>query len=398
MKNTKSNRSNQSLLRQPLLALPALLATAGLFINVAQAGAPPEAEVQGLYEGTGKDASGAFKLETRVVAQGNGNYKVLVRQFTEGNKVTRVELTGRAVGDAVTVDGKAGQTEWKGTYTAGTIKGQIGQTGTFEIARVEKKSPTLGKRPPAGAIVLLDGKDFTEMVRANNADWYLGDMSQNGWTVWEAPLQILSPTEPQAWPTQEQPLPKNWTLGKERRRADVVLGVGEDGSIQVPRGGMRSKQSWEGSFDMHVEFMNPLMPAAHSQGRGNSGVHLPNGEEIQVLDSFGETTYQGGGCGGLYRYKDPDAMEVIESLQGKPENKFSLASLPPLVWQTYDIEYRVEQQDGKYVGKPRLTVFHNGIKIHDNFVLRGQARKGGVSFQDHGNPVRYRNIWVLPVK
>ena len=57
----------------------------------------------------------------------------------------------------------------------------------------------------------------------------------------------------------------------------------------------------------------------------------------------------------------------------------------------------MEKTDGKYAGKPRVTVFHNGIKIHDNATLRGDARKGPFHFQDHGNPVRYRNVWVLPV-
>ena len=54
--------------------------------------------------------------------------------------------------------------------------------------------------------------------------------------------------------------------------------------------------------------------------------------------------------------------------------------------------------NGKVVGKPRVTVYHNGIKIHDNFEVRPDAKKGGFHFQDHGNPVRYRNIWVLPVE
>ena len=77
---------------------------------------------------------------------------------------------------------------------------------------------------------------------------------------------------------------------------------------------------------------------------------------------------------------------------------FSLASLPPLEWQTYDMEYRVEKVDGKPTGKPRLTVYHNGIKIHDNVELPKPAKKGGFLWQDHGNPVRYRNIWVHPVE
>jgi len=89
-------------------------------------------------------------------------------------------------------------------------------------------------------------------------------------------------------------------------------------------------------------------------------------------------------------------MEVIEGLKDKPECKFTLASLPPGEWQTYDVEYRVEMKDGKAVGKPRVTVLHNGIKIHDNVELRATGRRP-FNFQDHGNPVRYRNIWVQPL-
>ncbi|MCY3021611.1 MAG: DUF1080 domain-containing protein [Planctomycetota bacterium] len=358
----------------------------------------PEMEVQGLYEGAGKDAKGEFKLEVRVVGQGDGKYKVLVRQLLADNTISRVELAGKTAGDAVTFAGSAGDVEWKGVYAAGVIKGEIGAGGTFEIKRVEKKSPALGKKPPEGAVILLGDKGVAEMVRANGADWYLGDMSKQGWPVFEAPVYTISEKDPAEWPSADKPLPTGWVLSKERRRADVVTGVGEDGSIQVPRAGMNSKQQVEGSFDLHVEFINPFQPKDHSQGRGNSGVFLPNGEEIQVLDSFGETTYTGGGCGGFYKYKDPDTMEVIESLKNKPENKFTLASYPPGTWQTYDVEYRVEKKDGKYAGKPRVTVYHNGINIHDKFETNSAARKGGFSFQDHGNPVRFRNIWVLPIE
>ena len=397
MKPSPTARSAVSLIRRPFAAWLGLLTAGAAALAVAQAAAPPEAEVQGLYEGTAKDANGEFRIEARVVAQGKGTFKVFVRQFLGADQIARVEVAGKTAGDTVTFAGRAGEIEWKGAYSPGVVKGDIGSGGAFELRRVEKKSPTLGQRPPAGAVVLLDGKDFSALVRANGADWYLGDMSQNGWTVWEAPLYTFAPREPAEWPTPGQAPPKNWTLSKERRRADVVLGIGEDGSIQVPRGGMSSQRSFDGRFNLHVEFMIPLMPSDHSQGRGNSGLYLPNGDEIQVLDSFGETTYLGGGCGGLYHYKDPDTMEIIESLRGKTENKFSLASLPPLTWQTYDVEYRVERKDGKYVGKPHVSVFHNGIKIHDNAVLNNPARTGRFHFQDHGNAVRYRNIWVVPV-
>jgi len=376
-----------------VVAMTAAIAT---FAGPAWA-APAEAEVQGLYEGAGKEPGCEFMIEARVVAQGNGTYKVLVRRLLGGDKIARLELAAKTAGGTVILEGKDGDVVWKGAYANGAIRGEFGTLGTFEAKRAEKKSPTLGKKPPAGAVALLEGKELPEMVRAKGSPWYLGDMSMEGWTVWEAPLVTISPKEPTEWPSPDKPLPKNWTLSQERRRADTVIGVGEDGSICIPRGGMSSKRQFEGSFDLHVEFLNPFQPTAHSQGRGNSGVYLPNGQEIQVLDSFGETTYLGGGCGGLYGYKDPDPMEVIESLKDRPECKFTLASLPPLTWQTYDVEYRVETQGGKYVGPPSLTVYHNGIKIHDNVPLRSDARKGGFQFQDHGNPVRYRNIWVLPV-
>jgi hypothetical protein len=301
----------------------------GLILLLAAA-APPEAEVQGLYEGTLKDV----KFEARVIAMGKDAYKIYVRQALADGKVGKVELDGKAEGDAVAFKSKGGDVEWTATYAPGEIKGKAGDVA-FEAKRVQRKPPSMGKAPPAGAIVLIDGKNFENVTKGKSEeDWKPAD----------------------------------------------------DGSIQVPKGGMNTKQQFDGSYDEHVEFLCPLMAAARSQGRGNSGCYQANGDEVQVLDSFGMDTYKGGGCGGLYNYKDPDTFDV-----------FSLASLPPLEWQTYDIEYRVEKKDGKPAGKPKITVWHNGIKIHDNAELKNDAKKGGLHFQDHGNPVRYRNIWVLPV-
>ncbi len=302
----------------------------GLMLALA-AVAPPEADVQGLYEGTLKDAA----FEARVVAQGKDAYKIHVRQKLSDGKVAKVELEGKADGDAVAFKSKGGDVEWTATYTPGLIKGTAGGIA-FEARRVQRKPPSMGKAAPAGAVVLLDGKTFDELNKGKSEeDWKAAD----------------------------------------------------DGSIQVPKGGMSSKKQFDGSYDMHVEFMCPFQPTQRGQGRGNSGCYQPNGDEVQVLDSFGMDTYKGGGCSGLYNYKDPDAFDV-----------FSLASLPPLEWQTYDIEYRVEKKDGKPIGKPKITVLHNGIKVHDGAELKNDAKKGGFQFQDHGNPVRYRNIWVLPLE
>jgi len=307
------------------------------------AAVPSESVVQGFYEGVCRSDQGEKEFEARVVASGPGTYLVFVRQPLGDGKVAKFELDGKREGDAVRFVGKGESAAWAASYADGAIKGTCGPGTTLEMKGAVLRSPTFDAKPPQGAIVLLDGKNFDELVKGRLRDG------------------------------AEQP----WKLA-------------EDGAIEVPKGGMTSKRQFDGSYKLHVEFKLPLMPDARGQGRANSGVFLTNSDEIQVLDSFGMTTYKGGGCGGIYPYKDPDAFD-----------QFSLASFPPLVWQTFDVEYRVPKKDGKPVGNPRVTVFHNGIKIHDNFEIRGAvipySPKGKFHFQDHGNPVRYRNIWVLPL-
>lgn len=293
-----------------------------LALGCAVATDPQDFAVQGLYEGTVKGE----KAEARVAALGKGAFKAFVRIPRKDGTAVKFELEGKLEGQTAVFTGKDGNQEVKAVWSPDrTIKG----SGGLQLKRVERKSPTLGKKPPPGAVVLLDGKDFSQMTKESPDDW--------------------------------NPAP--------------------DGSIQVPKKGMSSRQAFEGSFLLHVEFMNPFMPEARGQGRGNSGCYLPNGQEIQVLDSFGMDTYTGGGCGGLYKYKDPDAFDI-----------FSLASLPPGEWQTYDVDFIVKG------GKGYLTVLHNGLKIHDK-VEMGRPRPGGkFHFQDHNDPVRYRNIWVLPLR
>jgi len=318
-----------------------LLASAAL-TGVGFAAAPSEAVVQGFYEGACAGQQGEKEFEARVVALGHGKYHVFVRQPLGGGKVAKFELEGKTEGDAVRFVGKGESAAWVASYADGTIKGTCGPGTTLQTKRVVRRSPTFDAKPPEGAIVLLDGKDFDELT-------------------------------------------KNRLPGGAEQPWKLVA----DGGIEVPRGGMTSKRQFDGSYKLHVEFKIPFLPTAGGQGRGNSGVFLTNSDEIQVLDSFGMTTYKGGGCGGIYAYKDPDAFD-----------QFSLASFPPLEWQTYDVQYRVQKKDGKPVGNPRVTVLHNGIKIHDNFEIHGAvigySPKGKFHFQDHGNPVEYRNIWVLP--
>lgn len=143
-----------------------------------------------------------------------------------------------------------------------------------------------------------------------------------------------------------------------------------------------------GDHRLHLEFRTPFKPTARGQGRGNSGVYLQSRYEVQVLDSFG-LTGENNECGGIYKIAQP----LVN------------ACLPPLTWQTYDIDFTAARyEDGKKVANARATVRHNGILIHNNLELPahtpGKHSEGpepdGLYLQGHGNPVVYRNIWVQP--
>ncbi len=126
---------------------------------------------------------------------------------------------------------------------------------------------------------------------------------------------------------------------------------------------------------LHVEFRTPFQPKARGQGRGNSGVYI-HGVEIQVLDSFG-LKGENNECGGFYGKRKPDVNMC----------------LPPLSWQTYDVDIKTEGENIV------ATVWHNGVKVHENFVLKkGPVKPATINLQNHGNPVVYRNIWFAETK
>jgi Domain of Unknown Function (DUF1080) len=153
-----------------------------------------------------------------------------------------------------------------------------------------------------------------------------------------------------------------------------------------------SKQKF-GSHKVHIEFRLPYQPEDRGQGRGNSGIYLQGRYEMQMLDSFG-LEGKDNECGGIYSVKAPDVNMC----------------LPPLAWQTYDIEYTTAKYDGdKVLSKPKVTVLHNGVVIHKDVELpadrnttaapvKAGPEPGPIYLQDHGNPVRYRNIWVVETK
>ena len=141
---------------------------------------------------------------------------------------------------------------------------------------------------------------------------------------------------------------------------------------------------------LHIEFRTPFMPLSRGQARGNSGVYMQGRYELQILDSFG-LEGENNECGGIYQIAKPNVN----------------ACFPPLSWQTYDIEFTAATYEGeKKVKNARCTIKHNGIVIHDDLELpKGTPGKdpegpgaNSLFMQDHGNPVAFRNIWVVEKK
>jgi hypothetical protein len=155
------------------------------------------------------------------------------------------------------------------------------------------------------------------------------------------------------------------------------------------RCGTTSKATFK-DYTLHLEFLLPFKPFARGQGRANSGVYHQDRYEVQVLDSFG-LKGENNECGGIYTISAPKVNMCF----------------PPLQWQTYDIDFTAAKFDaqGQRTAWARITVRHNGVLIQDNVELPRTTTSSGIKtitdtpgpfqLQEHGNPVYYRNIWVL---
>jgi hypothetical protein len=310
------------------LALLCLLLTSGFpcaadddltYLDPASAG--PDYAAQGEYK---NDWGGA-----QVIALGEGNFRMVT--YPGGlpgdgwKQESRTESPGKREGTVIVFKGENG---YRAELSDGKITITTASGGPYTMEKTERKSPTLGAKPPEGAIVLFDG--------AGAAAWADGQMD-----------------------------------------ARKLLAAG-----------CKSKQSFN-NFTAHVEFLLPFKPLARGQERGNSGVYVQDRYEIQVLDSFG-LKGEDDECGGIYH-------------QAKPAVNMCF---PPLTWQTYDIEFTTARYDGgAKKSNARLTVKHNGVLVQENLELKGptpgngkeeDAGGGPFQLQGHGNPVFFRNIWVLP--
>lgn len=196
--------------------------------------------------------------------------------------------------------------------------------------------PGSASTPPADAVVLFDGKSLSQ------------------WTGGE-----------------------NWEI--------------KDGYAIARKNGLTTKQSFA-DCQLHVEFATPAVVRGNGQGRGNSGIYLMNRYEVQVLDSYENTTYFDGQCGAIYKQQPPTVN----------------ASRKPGEWQSLDIIFEAPRfrDDGGVERPGYVTVLHNGLVVHNHFELQGETSytdpprytkhpsRQPLHIQFHGNPVQFRNMWL----
>jgi hypothetical protein len=309
-------------------------------------------KLQGEYEG----AAGSGKWGAQVIALGDGKFHAVL--FPGGlpgagwDAKTRYESEGALEGDAATLHGVDKPAWTEGHFPPPGVEVKKGfdvtiaadhvttVTDTGEkltLSHTLRRSLAEGLKPAEGAIILFDG---------SNVDAWTGTK-----IVDSGPLK---------------------------------------GTMQQ---GGTTKQKWT-DYTLHVEFFLPLKPFARQQERGNSGVYNQNRYETQVLDSFGVMGMDNQ-CGGIYT-KNPPAVNMC---------------FPPLTWQTYDIDFTAARyENGMKKSDAVITIKHNGVLIQDQFKITGPTgggqkekpdepvQSGPLYLQNHGNPVFYKNVWIVEKK
>jgi hypothetical protein len=298
-----------------------------VFLDPAKAG--PEYAIQGEYLGLLGPVGEQQRWGAQVIALGDGKFELVGYEGgLPGDGWSRGGRTLRTQGELSADNSAHFKTdEAEVTIRNGELAVKHGGENVGSILKVNRKSPTLGAKPPAGAVILFDG---------TSAEHFAGGQLTEG---------------------------------------DLLAADCE------------TKQKF-GDHTLHIEFRTPFKPEGRGQDRGNSGVYAQNRYEIQVLDSFGLEGLNNE-CGGIYSIAQP-AVNMC---------------YPPLTWQTYDIEFQAARYNdqGQKTANARITVRHNGVVIHNNIELPHGTpgknpegpEKDGIYLQGHGNPVVYRNVWVV---
>jgi hypothetical protein len=298
--------------------------------------------IQGEYAGS-VDANGQLTpVAARVIALGNGMFDVVA--YPGGLPGLGWTGTDRFTGTAArTGDAADAQVKIEGTdWTGSPRKGEIRN----------------------GEIVVFhdDGSEWTRLPKKPRTSATLGQKPpEDAVVIFDGP----------------GPVNEAATL--------VDAHVTDDGLLMQ---GVTTKETF-GDAVWHIEFRLPYQPFDRGQNRGNSGAYVQGCYEVQMLDSFG-LEGKDNECGGLYSIAAPRAN----------------AALPPLEWQTYDIDFTAPKfADGKKVANARMTVRHNGILVQDDVEVPvitpagpqpEERPRGPLHLQEHGCQVRYRNIWVQP--
>jgi hypothetical protein len=238
----------------------------------------------------------------------------------------------------------------------------------------EHKFPLKGTTGADG-VVTLEGENFKGKI----ADGILSGTAGRG-------VEYRLSKVVRRSPTLEAKPPKNAIVLFDGENVDQWDGMKLEAGNLLGVGG-RTKQKFE-NFRLHLEFRTPFMPASTGQARGNSGMYLLNQYECQVLDSFGLEGLDNE-CGGIYKIARP-AVNMC---------------FPPLTWQTYDVDFQAARfnESGEKTQNAIATIRQNGVVIHDKLELPNATAGGGQNdekpgplfLQNHGDPVRFRNIWIV---
>ncbi|HEX8912303.1 MAG TPA: DUF1080 domain-containing protein [Humisphaera sp.] len=332
-----------------------------VWTDPADATLPADFKIQGEYAG---EIAGGGPLGAQVIALGNGTFQAVLlpgglpSAGWDGKQ--KILLAGKLAGDKATFAPAEGKRKY-----LGQSPDEFSATSKFPPEGQKAYTAEIAADGQSLAGKTDDGKAFA-LKRAARVSPTLGAKPPEGAKV------LFDGTSKGAFKG-----------GKFDEAKKVLNTEGQD---------IKSTDKFMG-YTMHVEFMLAYRPEARGQGRGNSGFYQGDHYEVQILDSFG-LDGKNNECGGVYT---------------KAEPKVNMC-LPPLVWQTYDVEFTPAVYDAaakKKTANARLTVRHNGVLIHDNIEINGptggarnepEGTPGGITLQGHGNPTQFRNIWVVEKK